>query len=436
MQSRILILSASSGQGHVRAAQALEKAFRSYGDSVTVSHVDSLKYASPIVRDIYSRAYINMVNKAPAVLGWLYDNTDKPWKNERRRLAFDRLNTLPLMKLITDYEPDMIVSTHFLPAEIVSWLLCRKKVHARHAIVVTDLDAHAMWLSRHYDDYFVALEETKQHLCELGVNPRNVTVSGIPIDPVFSEVKEKREMRIKYGLDPDLPTILVSAGGFGVGPMEQLLTSLAQMHHRCQIIAMCGKNEMLRRRLESVAAGGGTRHLQLHPIPFTTAMDEYMAASDIVLGKPGGLTTAEALAKGLVFVIVNPIPGQEERNSDHLLEEGIAIRCNNLPTLAYKLDNLLDDRARFNGMRENALRLSHPMAAQEIAAKLLQLRSTAHQGTICGADHLCYAPPLGKTLAYARRKLHLKAPRIKILRTFARQRRLNFRTVFGFRNED
>jgi processive 1,2-diacylglycerol beta-glucosyltransferase len=102
-------------------------------------------------------------------------------------------------------------------------------------------------------------------------------------------------------------------------------------------------------------------------------MDEYMSAADILLGKPGGLTTSEALAKGLVFCIVNPIPGQEERNSDHLLEEGVAVRCNNLPALAYKLDRLLADPARFNAMRENALRLARPHAARNVVEKLVSL---------------------------------------------------------------
>ena len=98
-----------------------------------------------------------------------------------------------------------------------------------------------------------------------------------------------------------------------------------------------------------------------------------MAASDLIVGKPGGLTTSEALARGLVFVVVNPIPGQEERNSDHLLEEGAAIRCNNLPVLAYKIDRLLDDEARFATMRENVRRLGHPRAAFDVVDRVVAL---------------------------------------------------------------
>ncbi len=427
MKIRVLIISASSGNGHVRAAEALEAAFRAYGETVEVKHIDALQYSSKIVRDIYSKAYINIVNKAPAVLGWLYDIADKPWKDERRRLTFDRLNTLRLTKLIVDYKPNIVISTHFLPAELVSWLLCRKRINAMHCVVVTDFDAHAMWLCRHYDFYFVALEETKEHLRSLGISPQNIAVSGIPIDPIFSQPKSKVEMREKHGLSQDMLTVIVSAGGFGVGPMEELLASLGSMEHPIQIIAMCGKNDVLRKRLESIARGR-SKKLKIKPIGFTKSVDEYMAAADLLLGKPGGLTTAEALSKGLVFVIVNPIPGQEERNSDHLLEEGVGIRCNNLSTLAYKLDLLVADKARLAGMKANALRLAHPLAAAEIASKLLQQQPAVHQGTVCGPEHVCYNSVLAATFRAARRRL--QSQQLKFIRTLKKQRGLNLRMTF------
>jgi processive 1,2-diacylglycerol beta-glucosyltransferase len=216
------------------------------------------------------------------------------------------------------------------------------------------------------------MEETRVHLEKLGIPPEKITVTGIPIDPLFSETKDKEEMRVKHGLIPDRTTILVSAGGFGVGPIEHLLQSIAEMKHPAQVVALCGRNEELKKRIDKLASKlSSPERVVIKPVGYTTLMDEYMSASDILLGKPGGLTTSEALAKGLVFVIVNPIPGQEERNSDHLLEQSVAIRCNNLPTLAYKLDRLLDDNERFNAMKTNALRLAKPNAAIDVVNKLL-----------------------------------------------------------------
>jgi processive 1,2-diacylglycerol beta-glucosyltransferase len=374
MLNRVLILSASAGAGHVRAAEALEKAFAASGGVREARHIDVLNYTNKVFRHLYSKAYLDMVNHMPEVMGWLYDHLDKPWKNERRRLALDKLNTRPLLKLLMDYQPDIAVCTHFLPAEILSWLNTKERIRCPQAIVVTDFDVHAMWLCRQYEHYFVALDETRMHMIQLGVPPEKVLVTGIPVDPVFAVGKDKREMRIQHGLAPDKTTILVSAGGFGVGRIEDLSTCLAELQHEAQIVVLCGRNAELKKRLDKLAAKLPRKsRVTMINTGYTTLMDEFMSAADILVGKPGGLTTSEALAKGLVFVIVNPIPGQEERNSDHLLEEGVAIRCNNLPVLAYKVDRLLDDASGFARMQANARRLGRPHAAQDIANTLLQL---------------------------------------------------------------
>jgi len=220
----------------------------------------------------------------------------------------------------------------------------------------------------------VAIDEARAYLEAVGIPPEKITVSGIPIDPVFALSKDKKEMRRKHGLAPDRTTILLSAGGFGVGSVEALITALLPLQHSAQIVAICGRNQELKERLTKMAAGIKRQaKVLVKPFGYTQDMDELMAASDLVLGKPGGLTTSEALAKDLVFVIVNPIPGQEERNSDHLLEAAAAIRCNNLPTLTYKLDRLLADPARFATMKANARALAHPNAARDIVQKLIKL---------------------------------------------------------------
>ncbi|MBI4854696.1 MAG: glycosyltransferase [Acidobacteria bacterium] len=375
MFNKLLILSASAGAGHIRAAQALEQATLALNAAKEVIHIDTLEYTNKVFRNLYSKAYIEMVNSAPEVLGWLYDHLDTPWKRERRRLAIDKLNTRPFVKFVKKYEPDAIICTHFLPAEILSWMKAKEKLHCPQGIVITDFDAHALWLCHNYEHYFVALEETSVHLNKLGIWPSKISVTGIPIDPVFSQHKDKQEMRIKYGLHPDKPTILISAGGFGVGPIELIMRALLQSKHPLQIIAICGKSKELKQQMDSFAASLPLNSpIVVKPIGYTKDMDEYMSASDILLGKPGGLTTSEALTKGLVFVIFNPIPGQEERNSDHLLENSVAIRCNNLPTLAYKLDRLLDDKERFRTMQNNARKLACPSAAYEIVKKMLSLK--------------------------------------------------------------
>src|SRR5215475_7869393 len=228
MLKKVLLLSASAGAGHVRAAEAIEKAFNQAKDagSREVQHFDVLNYTNKVFRHLYSRAYIDLVNNLPEVPGWFYDKLDKPWKNERRRLALDKLNTRPFVKLLGEYQPDLIVCTHFLPSEIVSWLKAKERIASRQAIVVTDFDVHAMWLCHHYEQYFVAIDEARAYLEAVGIPPAKITVSGIPIDPVFAQHKQKAQMRRKHGLANDRITILISAGGFGVGAMEPIIASL------------------------------------------------------------------------------------------------------------------------------------------------------------------------------------------------------------------
>lgn len=380
MFKKVLLLSASAGAGHIRAAQAIERTLMEMQAATEVRHIDALEYTNKLFRTLYSKAYLELVNRAPDALGWLYDQLDKPWENERRRLALDKLNARPFIKMVEAYNPDICISTHFLPAELISWLKAKRRLACPQAVVVTDFDAHAMWLCHHYEQYFVALDETRVYLEKLGIAPHKISVTGIPIDPIFSRRKDKPEMRAKHKLKPEVATILVSAGGFGVGPIKQILQSLLHLKHKAQVVAICGRNEELKNEIQKLADElPRPHHVAIQPIGYTTEMDEYMAASDILLGKPGGLTTSEALAMGLVFVIVNPIPGQEERNSDHLLENGAAIRCNNLPVLAYKIDRLLDDPERFKKMQAQALKLARPRAAFDIVEKLLALKEKKPQ---------------------------------------------------------
>ena len=372
---QVLLLSASSGAGHVRAAQALEKAFAARGDC-TVEHIDALRYVSKLFQRIYDKAYIGMVRRAPELMGLLYERTDQPWQHPRRRLALDRLNTGPMIRLLKRTQPDLCVATHFLPAEILAWLIAKKKLRARNAIVVTDYDVHAMWLCRTVDRYYVAIEEAAEYLARIGVPREKLRVTGIPIDPLFATPVNRAEARKDLGLDAEATVLLISAGGYGIGPVEQLVKDLLALQKPWQIVAIAGKSEKTRKCLEEVAKAAGklpSSAARLIAVGFTTEMDKYMAAADLMVGKAGGLTTSEALARGLPMALIEPIPGQEERNADHLLEAGAAIRCNNLPAAAWKIATLLDDAARLKEMRDAARTLGRPGAAAAIAEDALRL---------------------------------------------------------------
>ena len=253
---RVLLLSATSGAGHVRAAQALEKAFVVRGDCA-VEHIDALQHVSKLFQRVYDKAYISMVRRAPELMGLLYERTDQPWLHPRRRLALDRLNTGPMIRLLKRIQPDLCVATHFLPAEIIAWLIAKKKLRAHNAIVVTDYDVHAMWLCRTVDRYYVAIDEAAEYLARIGVPREKLRVTGIPIDPLFAMQVNRSDVRKHLDLDPDATLLLISAGGYGIGPVEQLVKDLLALQRPWQIAAIAGKGEKARKRLEELAKQAG-----------------------------------------------------------------------------------------------------------------------------------------------------------------------------------
>ena len=371
MKKRVLIMSAGAGTGHIKAAEALELSFAADGRVTEVINNDALQYTNKLFRDFYSRFYTSLVRSAPNFLGWWYKTSDEPWHTERMRHMIDRLNTKPLVRFIREFDPHITVCTHYMPAGIISHLIATRQLQANLSIVVTDFDFHAMWLSRSFHRYFVAIDETKAHLEMLGIPSERITVSGIPIDPVFQHPINREEERLRLGLNPEKPVLLLSAGAYGVGPTEFMVERMLNLNSDAQTVIVCGHNDELKQRIIQLVASRSSRFKVLG---YTGEMHKLMKMADIFIGKPGGMTTSEAIACGLPMCVVSPIPGQEERNSDHLLEEGIAVKCNDLTTLPFKLERLLEDPDRLTRMKVNALRFAKPFASATIVDTLLKDR--------------------------------------------------------------
>jgi len=364
-------MSAGAGTGHIKAAEALEKSFAADGRVAEVINNDALQYTNKLFRDFYSRFYASLVRSAPNFLGWWYKTSDEPWHTDRMRHMIDRLNTKPLVRFIRKFDPDIIVCTHYMPAGIISHLIATKQLQAHLSIVVTDFDFHAMWLSRSFHRYFVAIDETKAHLEMLGIPNERITVSGIPIDPIFQHPIDRKEERLRLGLNPEKPVLLLSAGAYGVGPTEFMVERMLNLNSDAQTVVICGRNDELKQRILQLV---DSRSSRFKVLGYRDDMHKLMKMADIFIGKPGGMTTSEAIACGLPMCVVSPIPGQEERNSDHLLEEGIAVKCNDLTTLPFKLERLLEDPDRLARMKVNALRFAKPTASVTIVNTLLEDR--------------------------------------------------------------
>jgi processive 1,2-diacylglycerol beta-glucosyltransferase len=371
---KILVLSASVGAGHMRAAQAVELALREIAPDAEVRNVDLLTLTNAAFRRVYGKAYLDLVNLAPHVLGYIYDMLDKPRdpdsKRDKMRLIVEKLNLKKFTALMAEEKWDAVVNTHFLPAEIIASLRRDKKLSVPQITVTTDFETHRLWVNQPCEQYTTATSEGAAYLNHWGVPAEHTHVTGIPIHPVFATPKNRDDCVKRQGLVGDRKIVLQLAGGFGVGPIEKLYRGLLSIETPIEVVVVAGKNEQVREELQGVEVP--SRH-RAKILGFTDQIDELMAAADLVVSKPGGLTTSEVLARGAAMAIVNPIPGQESRNSDYLLEHGAAIKINNVGTLPMKIDGLLKDESRLNTLKENAKRISHPRSAYDVAHMAINL---------------------------------------------------------------
>ncbi len=369
MGKRILIMSASVGSGHMRAADALAKAFRSLPDVEQVFNDDALEHTNMLYKELMSSLYTVLSGIAPDFLGWWYEKSNEPWKSDAVLRTVERMNTGPLVEYVKDINPDAIVCTHFTPAGVIAHLIAQGKLDAQLGIVVTDYHFHAFWLQRAFHWYFVPTEENKVHMIALGLPDDRIKVTGIPVDPSFSEPVDRDAVLKKYDLVPDRPVLLISGGALGVSPAGVIVKWLLELGDATQFVIVCGRNEKLKAEVEEMVAG---RHGTYRVLGFTTEMRQLMGVASLLVSKPGGLITAEALALGLPMVIIEPVGGQEEHNADMLLENGIAIKCAESTLLPYKVGRLLADPERLRAMSANARRLGHPDAALRVAKTVLR----------------------------------------------------------------
>jgi processive 1,2-diacylglycerol beta-glucosyltransferase len=369
---KIVVLSVSAGAGHVRAAQALQAAAERWYPDVEVTHIDVMELVPRLFRKVYTETYIDVVERHPAFWGYLYERTDREKVDSalsRLRIAVERLNTRNLKKALREIKPDHVICTHFLPAQLLSRWVRKGDFKNPVWVQVTDFDVHLLWLHEGMSGYFAANDEVGWRMAERGIPADRVHVTGIPIMPVFGDPRSRENCVAEFGLDPERKTLLLMAGGAGVGGIDLLAERLLAMEDDFQLLALAGRNEALLGSLRALAEANPGR---LHPLGFTRVIERIMAASDLAITKPGGLTTSECLAVGLPMIVVAPIPGQEEKNADFLLEHGAALKACDAGALVYRAGSLLRNPESLETLRRNALRLGRPDAARRVLEIVLK----------------------------------------------------------------
>jgi len=367
---RILIATVTAGAGHVQAAAALEEAWRGLRPRDALQRLDVLSFTPRLYRKVYVDGYVKIVEHAPELYAHVFKKTDNPTlvkRLTRFRRTLAHLTTNKFVTQLRKFKPDAVLCTHYLPLEILAHLRARKsKALAPMTVsIITDFEAHALWMEAGVDLYCVAAEETKARLVARGATADNVAVTGIPISANFSAEVNALEIRKRMGLRDDLPILLVLSGGFGLGPVAEILAEVDKLAMTVQVLVVCGRNQELRAKLALQERRQPTRILG-----FVSNMHELMAIADIVISKPGGLTTSEALAAGKPLFVLNPIPGQEAANSDFLLEHGAAAKANRVEDLPYRLEKLLGS-SKLSEMAAAARSLARPDAAVEICRAVI-----------------------------------------------------------------
>mgnify|MGYP005764919405 FL=1 len=345
----ILILSASTGGGHMRASKAIEGYMTQQNKDINVKIVDSLLYISPILNKTVTGGYVYLATKTPKLYGKLYDLTNKDHKFANFVTRLNNIFANKLLPLIDEFRPDIIITTHPFPTEMVSRLKSKKEINIPLICIMTDYAPHKAWISDKVDAYIVANDDMVTKMIAEGVDSRCIYPYGIPVDEVFFEEKEKQLVIEELGLDKNLPTILMMAGSFGVSNVFDVYENIIDIDLDFQIILVTGRNQKLYNNFEEVI---GSTPKKTKLIYFTDEINKFMQASDIIITKPGGLTVTEALACNIPMAVFNAIPGQEEENAEFLLKHNMAVRISDGNSCRAAIVELLKDSEKLEDMKE------------------------------------------------------------------------------------
>ncbi|MBV8780865.1 MAG: glycosyltransferase, partial [Phycisphaerae bacterium] len=361
---KIAFCMADVGCGHGRAATAIMLAMRDGRPDLRPQLIDALACAPRWFNHLYRDAYLAAARHLPTFNGWLYRRTDVSGIPPYRGVA-SLLETMAMKAFCNSdaiRNADLIVCTHFLCARVLSAMRQQGELKAKFAVGITDQHPHAVWRVPHADLYMVASDAAADEMIRNGVDRERIIVTGIPIDGRFEHAIAQADARRWHQLPLDRPIALICGGGLGLGGLDAALMGMLLESGNHFAIVICGHNEKLFERLTAMVEKERL-HDRCRIIGVTSKMHELMSAADVLVGKPGGLTTAEALARQLPMVLLRPIPGQEERNADVLVNARVAVRHDDPFIAGQSAARLLSQHETLAEMRHRAAALGRPAAA-------------------------------------------------------------------------
>lgn len=394
---KVLILSASTGGGHMTASAAVKSYILSKERDAKVEIVDTLEYISPLLNKTITEGYVYLATKTPKVYGNIYRSANKDRMLNSVLSGFNGLFGKALLPLLAEFNPDVIITTHPFSTEMVSDLKQLGKVKVPLLCIMTDYAPHKTWINPGVDSYVVSNEGMVDVMVQMGAPRELIHPYGIPVDGAFYTKKDRAAIITEMGLNPNIPTILIMAGSFGVTNILRIYHNIIKIDLDFQIIVITGRNQRLYdafykklqkqneskppRKVKIRENGSEVKTVNLKEKPrkptkllfFTKEVYKYMQISDLIITKPGGLTVSEALACNLPMAIFDAIPGQEEENADFLIDNNMAVRIQKGSSCADTIYNLLANRKQLEKMKQSCQTFDKSQSSENIYQEILNL---------------------------------------------------------------
>lgn len=370
---KILIFYASYGGGHLSAANSIKDYLSNHYENIDVELIDCMKYINKPIEKITTTAYNEMAKKAPWAWGKIYSDSQKgPLAHITTRS--NQVFAIKLLRLLREKKPDLIISTHPFGSQMCSYLKRKGKITSKIATILTDFAPHDQWLvgSDYTDYFFVAHNKMKEYLISKNIPENKIFATGIPISNKFLETFNTSKILSSLSFKENLKTVLFFAGGkFGLGKSRtlEIFNTFVNDFNNIQVIAISGKNKKMYEEFNQIVKIANKTNF-IKVFEFVNNVPELMAVSDVVITKPGGLTTTESLVSGLPMIIINPIPGQEEENAQFLEHSNVGIWLKKQMNITETISNFLSDNKKLKQMKENTKKISNRNSTKDICTIL------------------------------------------------------------------
>ena len=368
MIKKVIVFYASYGGGHLSAARSIKEYIENNHPEIEAELIDCVKYINKTLEVVTTKAYSEMAKKAPQTWGHIYKGADSG-PISKISYTSNKVMAIKLKKLLQEKNPDLVICTHPFASQMCSYLKRKGKTNVKIATVLTDFAIHNQWVIGHeYTEYFfVSHLGMKEDLIEQGVEADKIYATGIPLSNKFLLEYDKNEILEQFGLTPNKKTVLFFAGGeLGLGKSHTLdIFKSFLKNETIQIVAIAGKNPKMKERFSNFVIEMG-KESSVKVLEYTDKVAQLMSISDLVVTKPGGLTTTESLASGLPIVVINPIPGQEEENAEFLEENKVAIWIKKGDDVEQLLNDLFSNPDKMQEMKVRARLMAKKNSTRDI----------------------------------------------------------------------